>query len=114
MNAGTVIMVNGAGTDEAAVRVSSGADLQVQYDQLTALVLRMGAWLTGPKAQLLPRAAWEEQYARYGEQLEKLRDLGDRLRPVSLRPTKPNKTSCTRRHATNSTARIAPIWMMTV
>jgi hypothetical protein len=82
-----VITVNGSGVEETAggVRVSSGADLQTQYDQLTALVLRMGAWLTGPKAQLLPRAAWEEQYARYGEQLEKLRELGDRLRPVSLR-----------------------------
>ena len=87
MSAGMVITVNGIGINEAGtnVRVTSDADLQAQYDQLLALVLRMGAWLTGEKAQMLPRAAWEEQFARYQEQLQQLRDLGDRLRPVSLR-----------------------------
>lgn len=64
-------------------------ELQAEYDRLTALVLRLGAWLTGPKAQLLPRAVWEEQYARYGQQLERLRELGDQLRPVSLRERVP-------------------------
>lgn len=64
-------------------------ELQAEYDRLTGLVLRLGAWLTGPKAQLLPRVAWEEQYALYGEQLERLRELGDQLRPVSLRERVP-------------------------
>lgn len=62
----------------------STVDLQAEYDRQIALVLRMGAWLTGMKALRLPRAVWEEQYARYGEMLEQVRDLGDRLRPVTL------------------------------
>ena len=36
------------------------------------------------------------------------------LRPGSLRPINPCSTSTTRRHDTASTARMAPIWMMTV
>ncbi len=86
MSTGMVIRVHEAetvGTD--TVRVTTGADARAQYDQLLALVLRMGAWLTGPKAQMLPRAAWEEQFSRYQEHLERLRQLGDRLRPISLR-----------------------------
>ena len=87
MSAGMVITVNGTGMNEAGtkIRVTNDADLQAQYDQLLALVLRMGAWLSGEKARMLSRPVWEEQFARYQEQLEQLRELGDRLRPVSLR-----------------------------
>ncbi len=59
--------------------------LRVRYDRLTALVLRMGDWLSGPRGQLLERAEWEAQFGRYREHLEELRRLGDQLRPVTLR-----------------------------
>ena len=68
-----------------AVEVLDGGDRQARYDQLLALVLRMGNWLMGPQAQLLPRPLWEEQFARYQEDLDQLHRLGDELRPMSLR-----------------------------
>jgi hypothetical protein len=85
MSAGMVIDVRPYLQDESPVRVVDGEDLQSRYDQLLALVMRMGGWLTGPQAQLLPQEAWEAQFARYQEHLDQLRRLGDELRPTSLR-----------------------------
>ena len=67
------------------VEVLDGADRRAQYDQLVALVLRMGNWLMGPQARLLPRPVWEAQFHRYQGHLDQVRRLGDELRPVSLR-----------------------------
>lgn len=65
------------------------ATKQAEYDELLALTLRMGAYLTGPRADLIPRAEWEVQFARYTEILQRLRVLGDELRPTRLRPVRP-------------------------
>ena len=67
------------------VEVLDGSDRRAQYDQLVALVLRMGSWLMGPQAKLLPRGEWEAQFGRYQGHLDQIRRLGDELRPVSLR-----------------------------
>jgi len=88
MSAGMVIEVQGGMWERGAaagVRVLDGADLQARYDQLLALVLRMGSWLSGPHARLLPAAEWDTLFAAYRENLEQVRRLGDQLRPVSLR-----------------------------
>jgi hypothetical protein len=87
MSAGTVIEVQARErrSDVVCVEVLDGADLQSRYDQLLALALRMGSWLTGPQAHRLPRAEWERQFDRYQEHLEQLRHLGDQLRPITLR-----------------------------
>jgi hypothetical protein len=88
MSAGTMIRIMDGGLSEAgrAVEIHDGADLHTRYEMLTALVMRMGAWLNGPRAQLLPVDAWEEAFSRYQEQLADLRRLGDELRPTTLRP----------------------------
>lgn len=89
MNTGMVIEVTRMGTeltDTIAVEVLDGRDLRARYDQLVALVMRMGSWLSSPQAQLLSGAEWEAHFARYQEQLEQLRRLGDELRPKTLRP----------------------------
>src|SRR3712207_4335164 len=87
MSAGTVIEVQAQErrSDGSRVEVLDGADLQSRYDQLLALSLRMGGWLTGPQAQRLPRDEWERQFDRYQDHLQQLRLLGDQLRPVTLR-----------------------------
>lgn len=88
MNPGTVVEVMRMGTDRTeavAVEVFDGQDLQGRYDRLVVLVMRMGSWLTSPQAQCLPPGDWEAQFARYREHLELLRQLGDELRPTSLR-----------------------------
>jgi hypothetical protein len=87
MSAAMTIEVRGSssGAVRLPVEVLSEADLQARYDRLTALVLRVGDWLTGPQAQLLPPAEWEHRFTRYQQHLEELRRLGDLLRPVSLR-----------------------------
>lgn len=82
---GTVIDVRPLLAEPAHVEVLQGDDLQARYDQLLALVIRVGEWLTSPNAQLLPREVWEEHFRRHQENQEKLRRLGDELRPVSLR-----------------------------
>lgn len=89
MNTGMVIEVTRMGTEmteAVAVEVLDGRNLQARYDQLVALVMRMGGWLSSPQAQLLSSKEWELHFARYQEQLEQLRQLGDELRPRSLRP----------------------------
>jgi hypothetical protein len=75
------------GEDQEPVRVEvlNGGDLQARYDRLVALVLRMGAWLSGPRGQMLPDEARDALWARYQEHLDQLRQFGDELRPVSLR-----------------------------
>jgi hypothetical protein len=73
-------------TDTMTVEVLDGRNLQAKYDQLVALVMRMGSWLSSPQAQLLSSQEWEGHFARYQTQLERLRTLGDELRPKSLRP----------------------------
>lgn len=87
MSAGMVIEVHRADENSMAahVMVVDGQDLKTRYEQLTALVMRMGNWLSGPAAQLLPADEWEEQFNQYQQHLEKLRRLGDELRPVTLR-----------------------------
>lgn len=87
MSAGLVIEVHRADENSMAahVIVVDGKDLKSRYEQLTALVMRMGSWLSGPAAQLLPPDEWEDQFCQYQEHLEKLRRLGDELRPISLR-----------------------------
>ena len=86
MSAGTMIRVRGTEAEETMpVEVLNETDLEARYDRLLALVLRLGSWLEGPQARLLPDdqlGAWFEHYV--GE-LERLRELGDRLRPRSLR-----------------------------
>lgn len=85
MSAGMVIDVRPYLQEAAQVEVVTGEDLQARYDHLLALVLRMGNWLTGPEAQLLPPATREEHFTRYQENLDRLRRLGDELRPTTLR-----------------------------
>jgi hypothetical protein len=86
MSAATVIEVRRPEAREIArVEVLDGEDLPSRYEQLAALVLRMGAWISGPQAQLLPEEQWEAQFSRYQELVEQLRELGDRLRPVCMR-----------------------------
>jgi hypothetical protein len=87
MSAGMTIEVRGlkGSAERLSVEVLGETDLQARYDRLTALVLRVGDWLSGPQAQLLPPAEWEHHFARYQQHLEELRRLGDLLRPVSLR-----------------------------
>jgi hypothetical protein len=88
METGTVVKVRRTETDTVAgarVEIVDGGDLRARYERLVSQVLRMGAWLTTPQAQLMPEEQWEELFARYQEQLEGLRRLGDELRPVSLR-----------------------------
>jgi hypothetical protein len=87
MSAGTVIEVHRLEREgaEGRVPVVTERDLECRYEQLLALVLRMGSWLTGPRARLLPADRWDEFFIRYQDQLEQLRRLGDELRPVSLR-----------------------------
>ena len=91
MSAGTVIAVRphlprpSNGSEGAPVEVARGDDLQMRYDRLLAQVMRMGSWLNGPHAQLLSMEAWEEQFGRYQQDLEKLRRLADELRPTTLR-----------------------------
>ena len=95
MSAGTVIAVrphlpvNGrssSGSDEGGrVDVARGDDPQTRYDRLLAHVMRTGSWLNGPHAQLLAVEAWEEQFGRYQQDLEKLRRLAEELRPTTLR-----------------------------
>lgn len=85
METGTVIDVRPLLAEAAPVEVLQGDDLQARYNQLLALVMRMSEWLTSPQAQLLSRAAWEEHFQRHQDNLEKLRRLGDELRPVTLR-----------------------------
>jgi hypothetical protein len=85
MSAGLVIEVRAVEEETAAVPVLAEGDLQSRYDCLLARVMRMGDWLLSPHARLLPAEQWDEQFARYQEELERLRVLGDELRPVSLR-----------------------------
>ncbi len=88
MGTGVVIKVrrfDNERVEAAPVRVTSGESLEARYEQLMALVMRMGNWLSGPTAQLLPADEWEGRFRQYQEQLEELRRLGDQLRPVSLR-----------------------------
>lgn len=87
MSAGMVIEVHRADENSMSARVVvvDGQDLKTRYEQLTALVMRMGNWLSGPAAQLLPPDEWEERFNQYQQHLEQLRRLGDELRPVTLR-----------------------------
>src|SRR5690242_19092528 len=88
MNAGLTIRVTRETPEPVegtAVEVLDGGDLQARYDQLLALVLRMGNWLAGPQALRLAPEVWEAQFESYRENLEQVRRLGDELRPVSLR-----------------------------
>ena len=87
MSAGMVIEVRpeSARREPASVEVFDSGDLHARYERLLGLVLRMGGWLSGPQARLLPNTYWEAQFSRYQEHLEDLRRLGDELRPVSLR-----------------------------
>lgn len=88
MGAGVVIKVRrfeSERVEAAPVRVTSGESLEARYEQLVALVMRMGSWLSGPMAHLLPAEEWESRFQQYQEHLEELRRLGDQLRPVSLR-----------------------------
>jgi hypothetical protein len=90
MSAGTVIDVRPHfprnGRDEGTlIEVARGDDLQARYDRLLGQVMRTGSWLNGPHAQLLSLEAWEEQFARYQQDLERLRRLAEELRPTTLR-----------------------------
>lgn len=71
--------------ENSAVPVETERDIQSQYDRAVALVMRMGNWLSSPQAQLLSVSEWDEHFARYQEQLDALRRLGDELRPLALR-----------------------------
>ena len=68
-----------------AVPVDVNKDIQQEYNQLLALVMRMSDWLTSPQSQLLPSEQWEEHFQRHQQNLERLRLLGDFLRPTKLR-----------------------------
>ena len=76
-------------SEGSAVPVETATDLQVRYDRAIAVVMRMGNWLSSPQAQLLAAPDWEEHFARYQEQLDALRVLGDQLRPVAVRRPEP-------------------------
>jgi len=86
MSAGTVIEVRHEPSEEAVrIEVLDEADLQICYDRLVTLVMRVGSWLTGPEARLLDPEEWEAHFLRYQDRLEDLRRLGDQLRPRTLR-----------------------------
>jgi hypothetical protein len=85
MSAGTVIDVRPRLQNPVAVPVRDGADLQARYDLLTSEVMRLGNWLMSAESDRLTQAEWDGHYARYRRDLEKLRCLGDQLRPTSLR-----------------------------
>lgn len=70
--------------DALVVEVIDSRDPQARYDQMVTLVMRMGSWLSSPQAQLLSGPEWEQHFARYQDQLEQLRRLGDELRPSTL------------------------------
>jgi hypothetical protein len=85
MAAGTVIEVRSEGIRERRIEVFQEGEVEHRYRLLVELVLRVGSWLTGPEARLLPPAEWEAHFLRYQDRLEDLRRLGDQLRPCSLR-----------------------------
>jgi hypothetical protein len=85
MTTGAVIEVRRSGVSEGRAPIPTPTDPQGRYERLLGLVLRMGSWLSGPEARLLPEREWERLFARYQEQLDEVRRLGDMLRPVSLR-----------------------------
>ena len=70
--------------DPSTMRLSEET-LQGQYEQLSALVGRLGAWLTGPQGEAEAPARWEQLFTEYREQLQELQRLGEQLRPSSLR-----------------------------
>lgn len=61
------------------------ATLQVEYEELTSEIMRLGNYLMSTDSDVLPQADWDAQYARYRRGLEKLRTLGDQLLPGRLR-----------------------------
>ena len=69
----------------APVEVVDETDLRARYERLIAQVMRMGSWLATPQAQFLSREQWDELFARYQAELQRVRELGDELRPVTLR-----------------------------
>lgn len=85
MSAGIVIDVRPRLQNPAGVPVRDGADLQARYDQLTSEVMRLGNWLMSAESDRLTQAEWDSHYARYRRDLERLRGLGDQLRPTTLR-----------------------------
>jgi hypothetical protein len=88
MSTGLVLEVSQLSLDTtppAEIEIVEGGDLQARYDRLAAQTLREGTWLTGPGARQLPPAVWDLRFARYREQLEQVRRLGDQLRPQTLR-----------------------------
>lgn len=87
MSAGMVIEVRRSEewNRQANVPVDREEDLQARYDRLAQQVLRLGSWLQGTRAQLLPDDEWAARFEEYQDQLQQLRQLGDLLRPVTLR-----------------------------
>lgn len=87
MSIGLVIDVTRPDTKtRPARRVPAQADLRSRYERLTALVLRVGTWLSSEEAALLSADDWDQRFLAYRQQLEELRSIGDQLRPVTLRP----------------------------
>ena len=72
-------------TEETDIRGTSDETLRRQYEQLTALVTRLGAWLTGAHTEHDDPRLWEQKFDEYRAQLRELQRLGEQLRPSSLR-----------------------------
>ena len=58
----------------------SETDTQARYEQAVTQVLRTGASLNSPRANLLPEAEWQRHFGAYTERLAEVRRLGDELR----------------------------------
>lgn len=60
-------------------------DIQAEYDRLAKQTLAFGNWLVSGRSLKLPQEAWDHLFERYQENLRRLRELGDQLRPAPLR-----------------------------
>lgn len=69
----------------AAPPAPAEGTLQARYDRALAEVIRLGGRLEGPQAVALSPAAWEAEFRRYRRSQERLRRLGEELRPSTLR-----------------------------
>lgn len=88
MSSATTIRVREPFAGEYGLRqieVVDEENLTARYERLAEDLMRMGEWLAGPRAAMLPPDEWDASFARYQERLRELRELGDRLRPITLR-----------------------------
>lgn len=69
----------------SVVVVTSQEHAEKAYERLQEHVVRRGNWLCSNPARLLPEGEWQRHFADYEQDLERLRVLGDALRPKAQR-----------------------------